>query len=185
LKGAFAAVDTHIHYACKANNNLHILRIMHTLGAGLDTVSIYEVMLGLKAGFKPEQIVFTPNGVAMDEMTAAVDAGVHINIDNLSILEQFGENYGNTIPVCIRVNPHIMGGGNFNISTGHIDSKFGISIYQMRHVQRIVEHAYRKRYSRYGYFLKSRRYPFRAGRFVSGTKVSGFRIRIQSALCTE
>jgi len=63
---------------------------------------------------------------------------VQINIDNLSILEQFGTKHPKT-PVCIRVNPHVMAGGNTNISVGHIDSKFGISIHQLPHVDRIVK----------------------------------------------
>jgi diaminopimelate decarboxylase len=62
-----------------------------------------------------------------------------INIDNISILEQFGHTYGNSVPCCIRLNPHIEAGGHAHIQTGHIDSKFGISIYQLRHVLRIVE----------------------------------------------
>lgn len=68
----------------------------------------------------------------------AVELGVKINIDNISILEQFGHEFGNQVPICIRFNPHIMAGGNAKISTGHIDSKFGISIYQLRHVQRVI-----------------------------------------------
>ena len=56
----------------------------------------------------------------------------------MSILEQFGTKYPD-IPVCIRINPHVMAGGNSNISVGHIDSKFGISIHQMPHILRIVE----------------------------------------------
>jgi diaminopimelate decarboxylase len=64
--------------------------------------------------------------------------GVQINIDNLSILEQFGTKHPN-VPVCIRINPHVMAGGNANISVGHIDSKFGISVHQLPHLVRIVE----------------------------------------------
>ena len=134
LKNAFSNCDVHINFACKALNNINVLKYFKSLGAGLDTVSIQEVMLGLKAGFAPEQIIYTPNCVSMVEITMAADLGVKINIDNTSILEQFGHQYGNKIPVCIRINPHIMAGGNLNISTGHIDSKFGISIHQMRHV---------------------------------------------------
>lgn len=125
-------------YACKALTNINILRHLRELGAGLDTVSIQEVQLGLKAGFKPSQIIFTPNCVSLEEIRKAVELGVHINIDNISMLEQFGDLYGDTVPVCIRLNPHILAGGNYQISTGHIDSKFGISIYQMRHVERVV-----------------------------------------------
>jgi diaminopimelate decarboxylase len=76
----------------------------------------------------------------LDEIDMAVKEGVQINIDTISILEQFGEKYGRSIPICIRINPHVMGGGNLSISTGHSDSKFGISVYQMRHVERIIKH---------------------------------------------
>src|SRR5690606_33134734 len=55
------------------------------------------------------------------------------------ILHQFGDIYGGSVPVCIRPNPHIMAGGNANISVGHIDSRFGISCYQLRHGGRVVK----------------------------------------------
>jgi diaminopimelate decarboxylase len=97
------------------------------------------VKLGLQAGFSPEQIIFTPNGVCFSEIQEAIALGVQINIDNISQLEQFGLEYGNTVPLCLRLNPHIMAGGNYEISVGHIDSKFGISVHQMRHVLRIIE----------------------------------------------
>jgi diaminopimelate decarboxylase len=139
LINAFKQNQVEIHYACKALSNINILKLMRKLGAGLDTVSIQEVQLGLKAGYQPHEIMYTPNCVNIDEINKAVDFGVRINIDNISILEQFGHKYGNTYPVCVRLNPHIMAGGNVKISTGHIDSKFGISIYQLRHLERVVK----------------------------------------------
>ena len=139
LSNAFGSVPSlKINYAMKALSNISILKLMKKLGAGLDTVSIQEVKLGLKAGFTPEQIIFTPNSVSMDEIEEASLLGVQLNIDNLSFLEQFGSKYPH-IPVCIRINPHVMAGGNSNISVGHIDSKFGISIHQIPHILRIVE----------------------------------------------
>lgn len=138
LTGAFTGVSLKIKYACKALTNLSVLKFMKHLGAGLDAVSIQEVELGIIAGFAPAEILYTPNCVSFDEIKRAVELGVMINIDNISVLEQFGHEYGGSIPVCIRINPHIMAGGNTNISTGHIDSKFGISVYQMRHVQRVI-----------------------------------------------
>ncbi len=138
LKNAFSSVDVKIKYACKALNNTNVLRLLKHAGSGLDTVSINEVELGLQAGFKPEEIIFTPNCVDFEEIKQAVAKGVHINIDNIAILEHFGAEYGNRIPCCIRLNPHILAGGNSKISTGHIDSKFGISVYQLRHVLRVV-----------------------------------------------
>lgn len=138
LQSAFAGMQHRLMYACKALTNLSILRLMRELGTGLDTVSIYEVHLGLRAGFQPSDILFTPNMVSYQEVQEAVTLGVHINIDSISVLERFGHDYGSTVPVCIRINPHIMAGGNERISTGHIDSKFGISIHQMRHLHRVV-----------------------------------------------
>lgn len=139
LTSAFSKVKhLKINYAVKALSNISVLKLMHKLGSGIDTVSIQEVQLGLKAGFKPEQIIFTPNGVSLEEIETAAKLGVQINIDNLSILEQFGTKHPK-IPVCIRINPHVMAGGNTNISVGHIDSKFGISIHQIPHILRIVE----------------------------------------------
>ncbi len=139
LKDAFANCNAKFFYACKSLTNINILKLMQQLGANLDCVSINEVNLGLKAGFSPKQILFTPNCVDFEEIEAGKALGVHINIDNISILEQFGNKFGNSYPVCIRLNPHIMAGGNFKISTGHIDSKFGISIHQMRHIERVVK----------------------------------------------
>lgn len=139
LKNAFKPVNVKLKYACKALNNTNILKLLKNEGSGLDTVSINEVHLGLRAGFNPDEIIFTPNCVSFDEIKQAVALGVHINIDNISILEQFGHEYGNKVPCCIRLNPHIMAGGNAKISTGHIDSKFGVSIYQLRHVLRVVK----------------------------------------------
>lgn len=139
LTSAFQGRDVRFFYACKALSNINILKIIQKMGSGLDTVSINEVMLGLKVGFAPSDIIYTPNCVDFEEIKAAVDLGVHINIDNISILEQFGNTYKGSYPVIIRFNPHIMAGGNYNISTGHIDSKFGISIHQLRHVLRIVK----------------------------------------------
>ncbi|MFI8379946.1 diaminopimelate decarboxylase [Leeuwenhoekiella sp. NPDC079379] len=139
LTSAFKKVkELRINYAVKALSNLAVLQLIHSYGAGLDTVSIQEVRLGIAAGVDPSKIMFTPNGVSLSELEEVDKMGVQINIDNLSILEQFGTKHPNT-PVCIRINPHVMAGGNSNISVGHIDSKFGISIHQIPHLLRIVE----------------------------------------------
>ncbi len=139
LTNAFSKVEKlRINYAMKALSNIAILQLIKEMGAGLDTVSIQEVLLGLHAGYAPEKIFYTPNGVSLEEIEEVSAMGVQINIDNLSILEQFGTKHPN-VPVCIRINPHVMAGGNANISVGHIDSKFGISVHQLPHLVRIVE----------------------------------------------
>ena len=139
ITSAFSGARVKINYACKALTNINVLKLFRGLGAGLDAVSVQEVELGLKAGFEPQDILYTPNCVSIEEIEEAVGLGVRINIDNIAILEEFGVKYGARIPVCVRINPHVLAGGNHKISTGHIDSKFGISIYQMPHVHRIVE----------------------------------------------
>ncbi|WP_103327218.1 diaminopimelate decarboxylase [Bacteroidetes bacterium endosymbiont of Geopemphigus sp.] len=137
---AFSSVrKLSIHYACKANTNLNILKLFKEKGSGLDTVSIQEVELGLLAGFKPEDIIYTPNGVSSTEIKKVKELGVRIHIDNLSVLEHFGQDFSSSYPIGIRINPHIVGGGNEKISVGHIDSKFGISYYQLAHIKRIIE----------------------------------------------
>ncbi len=127
-----------IHYACKALNNKAILKLFKGMGAGLDCVSIEEVQLGLRAGFTPDEILFTPNNISEYEYELAIAAGVKINVDNLYMLEYFGVNHPE-LPIYIRINPHLMAGGNQNISVGHIDSKFGISIHQVPNIERIVK----------------------------------------------
>jgi len=139
LKAAFSGVNMKVKYACKSLSNISILKLLRTYGSELDCVSIEEVKLGLRAGFLPEQILYTPNCVDFAEVQEGVALGVMINLDNISLLEQFGNAYHGTVPICIRLNPHIMAGGNKKISTGHADSKFGISIYQLAHIERIVK----------------------------------------------
>ncbi len=139
MNAAFPGMKMKIKFACKSLTNISILKLIRANGAELDTVSIQEVHLGLKAGYKPAEILYTPNCVSFDEIKEAVKLGVMINIDNISILEQFGHEYHSTVPVCIRLNPHIMAGGNKKISTGHVDSKFGISIFQLRHLHRVIQ----------------------------------------------
>jgi diaminopimelate decarboxylase len=140
LNSAFEVPHLKLHYALKALNNINILQLLKGLGAGLDAVSIEEVQLGLRAGFQPNQIMFTPNSISFEELIMAVEFGVHVNIDNLPMLEKFGAKYGSNVPCCIRINPHILAGGNHHISVGHIDSKFGISIHQVKHIERIIKH---------------------------------------------
>lgn len=138
LVKAFPYEHTEFHFACKALTNINVLKFMKSVGASLDTVSIQEVQMGLRAGFDPKQIIYTPNCVSIEEILKAVEYGVKINIDNLSILEQFGQMHPD-YPICIRMNPHVLAGGNSKIMTGHIDSKFGISIHQLPLIKRVVE----------------------------------------------
>lgn len=134
---AFDVPKLKVNYACKALSNLSVLKLFKKMGSGLDCVSIQEIRLGLQAGFKPEDILFTPNNISEEEYNDAVGLGVGINVDNLEMLEYFGATFPD-VPVCVRINPHMMAGGNRKISVGHIGSKFGISIHQIPMLERIV-----------------------------------------------
>lgn len=138
FKNAFNVKNLKIHYAAKALTNLSILKLFKELDAGLDCVSIEEINLGLIAGFSPDEIIYTPNGVSIDEYREAIKIGTKITIDNISILEKVGLEFKN-LPVYLRLNPHLMAGGNNKISVGHIDSKFGISIHQLPIVLRLIK----------------------------------------------
>ena len=139
LQQAFKGAPLKIKYATKALSNINILKLVKKAGGGVDAVSIEEVKLGLLAGFSGIEIMYTPNCVSFAEVQEAVNLGVMINLDNLPVLEEFGKIYGDTVPVCIRLNPSIMAGGNVKISVGHDKSKFGISIAQLPEILDAVE----------------------------------------------
>ena len=136
---AFEVPDLRINYATKALSNISILRYLNHLGSCLDAVSIGEVQLGIQAGFSKDRIMYTPNMVSLDEIRQVMEMGISMNIDNIEMLEALGHEYPG-LEIGIRVNPHVMAGGNQKISVGHIDSKFGISFHQMPLVRRLTDH---------------------------------------------
>ena len=139
LVNAFSGYDTKIFYACKALTNINILKHLYNLGSNVDCSSVNEVKLAIHVGFTPDRIVYTSNGIAFSVIEEVASYGVFINIDSLSNLIKFGQKYGSSYPVGLRVRPNIMGGGNIKISTGHDMSKFGIPIEQMPEVLEIVQ----------------------------------------------
>ena len=110
LTTAFSNTDTLFFYACKALTNINILKYVCGLGANVDCSSINEARLALHAGFPPERILYTSNGIGFDEIEEAVSLGIIINIDSLFNLEKFGQKYGNSYPVGVRLRPNIMAG---------------------------------------------------------------------------
>jgi diaminopimelate decarboxylase len=139
LNKAFKGCDLKIKFACKALTNISILKFLRTKGVGVDAVSVNEARLAMHVGFQTAEINFTPSCVDFSEIKEAVDLGLSINLDSLPILEKFGKEYGSKYPCGIRLNPHIMAGGNLKISTGHINSKFGISIQQMDEIKAVIK----------------------------------------------
>ena len=114
-----------IHFAAKSLSNISILKFIKKMGAGLDAVSIEEVMIGLKCGFNKDEILYTPNGVSFEEIKQAFKLGVKINLDSIESIKDFVNEFGNQ-SLTVRINPGIYAGGNDNVSVGHSESKFGI-----------------------------------------------------------
>jgi diaminopimelate decarboxylase len=139
LTTAFAQTDTKFFYACKALTNINILKHIKSIGCNVDCSSINEVKLALLAGFEPGNVLYTSNGIHFSEIEEAQSLGVNINIDSLSNLGKFGQKFGHSYPVGIRLRPNIMAGGNIKISTGHDKSKFGIPIDQLDKILALVE----------------------------------------------
>lgn len=139
LQNAFANSNTRFFYASKALTNINILKHILNIGCSIDCSSVNEAHLALHVGFKPENILYTSNGIDFSEIEEAVSLGININIDSLSNLEKFGKKYGHSYPVGIRLRPNIMAGGNLKISTGHSNSKFGIPIEQLDEILALVE----------------------------------------------
>ncbi len=139
LNKAFSGCELKIKFACKALTNISILKLLRKKGVGVDAVSVNEARLAMHVGYQPSEINFTPSCVDFSEIREAVSLGLSINLDSLPILEKFGKEYGSSYPCGIRLNPHIMAGGNLKISTGHIHSKFGISIQQMEQIKEVIK----------------------------------------------
>jgi diaminopimelate decarboxylase len=139
LTSAFSQSNVVFFYACKALTNISVLKHIRSLGANVDCSSINEAKLALHAGFLPQQVLYTSNGIGFDEIEEAVLLKVNINIDSLSNLEKFGKKYGHTYPVGIRLRPNILAGGNLKISTGHDKSKFGIPADQLDQILAVVK----------------------------------------------
>ncbi|WP_315824875.1 hypothetical protein [Paraflavitalea speifideaquila] len=139
LTTAFRESNTVFFYACKALTNINILKYICSLGANVDCSSINEAKLALHAGFPPERILYTSNGIAFSEIAEAKELGIIINIDSLSNLDKFGAQYGHSYPVGLRLRPNIMAGGNLKISTGHDKSKFGIPVDQIDQILAVVK----------------------------------------------
>lgn len=130
--------DFKIYYACKANTNLAVMRILEEEGSSIDAVSPGEIYAALLAGFSPEKILYTGNNVTTDEFKFALSSGVRINLDSVSGLERLSSLPGAEDKVIsFRVNPRVGAGHHDHCITGGDLSKFGI-------MEEEAVHAYQK-----------------------------------------
>jgi diaminopimelate decarboxylase len=139
LQTAFAGTDASFFYACKALTNINVLRYIKGIGCNIDCSSSNEVLLALRAGFSPNQILYTSNNISFAELEEVASHGVNINIDSISNLNKFGSKFGSSYPVGVRLRPNIMAGGNLKISTGHDASKFGIPLEHINEINRVIK----------------------------------------------
>ncbi len=137
LTKAIKYKNKELKYACKANTNIEIMKILKNKGFGIDAVSPGEIYAALLAGFSSEQILFTVNNATVEEMEYAVKNKILINLDSLSAVERFGERY-NGADLCIRINPNVGAGHHNHVITGGPESKFGISYKEVDEVLKIA-----------------------------------------------
>jgi diaminopimelate decarboxylase len=143
IRHAYRAIDTAfadyphtIHYALKANSTLALVRLLRTLGSRVDANSGGEVMVALRAGFDPKDIVLTGVGKTRDELELAIGKGIGtINAESAGELDRIAgiaRAMGRVARVALRVNPDIDARTHANISTGLKSNKFGVPLREAR-----------------------------------------------------
>jgi len=133
LKAHLTGIPVRLLYAMKANHCPPLLDVMRRAGLGIDAVSPGELELVLRLGFDPAHILYSANNMTDEEMRHAVEAGVTMNVGELSRLERLGATFGG-LDVCVRINPQIGAGHHAHVVTGGDRSKFGIPVEQMDRV---------------------------------------------------
>ena len=125
IKSLLSYPNFKVNYSAKANTNLHLLKIIRDEGLLVDAMSPGEVHIELKAGFKPNDILFISNNVSAGEMQYAINRDILVSVDSLSQLDQYGKlNKGGK--VAIRINPGVGAGHHEKVVTAGVNTKFGI-----------------------------------------------------------
>tara|TARA_B110000967_G_scaffold99328_1_gene102039 strand:+ start:575 stop:1804 length:1230 start_codon:yes stop_codon:yes gene_type:complete len=128
----FKNINPLICFAAKANTNLTIMKILGKLGSGADVVSSGELLKALKAGIKPNKIVFSGVGKSEEELKLAIKKKILlINVESESeaiLINKIGKKISQVISIGFRINPNVDAKTHKKISTGKAENKFGISI---------------------------------------------------------
>ena len=128
----FKKTNPLICFAAKSNSNLNILRVLGRLGAGTDVVSGGELLKALKAGIKPNKIVFSGVGKTEDELKIAISKKILlINCESESeakLVNNLAKKIRKKVSIGFRLNPNVDAKTHKNISTGKAENKFGLSI---------------------------------------------------------
>mgnify|MGYP001383066640 FL=1 len=128
----FKKTDPLICFAAKSNSNLNILRVLGKLGAGADVVSGGELLKALKAGIRPNKIVFSGVGKTEEELKIAINKKILlINCESESeakLVNNLSKKLRKKVSIGFRLNPNVDAKTHKNISTGKAENKFGLSI---------------------------------------------------------
>ena len=128
----FENIKPLICFAAKANTNLPIMRMLGKLGSGADVVSGGELLKALKAGIKPNKIVFSGVGKTEEELKLAIRKKILlINVESESeavLINKIGKKINKIISIGFRINPNVDAKTHKKISTGKAENKFGVSI---------------------------------------------------------
>ena len=128
----FKKTDPLICFAAKSNSNLNILRVLGKLGAGADVVSGGELLKALKAGIRPNKIVFSGVGKTEEELKIAINKKILlINCESESeakLVNNLAKKLRKKVSIGFRLNPNVDAKTHKNISTGKAENKFGLSI---------------------------------------------------------
>ena len=125
LKGLLPGKNFKVNYSAKANTNLALLKIVREEGLLVDAMSPGEIFIELKAGFKPEEILYIGNNVSAEEMQFAIDRGIMVSVDSLSQLETYGKINPDS-RVAIRFNSGVGAGHHEKVVTGGKKTKFAV-----------------------------------------------------------
>lgn len=126
------------NYSIKANSNIELLKIARSEGLHADAMSTGEIYVLLKAGYKPDEILFIPNNVSNEEMQYAIDRDITVSADSLSQLSTLGRlNKGGK--VAVRFNPGIGVGHHEKVVTAGVNTKFGVSLDHIPQVKDILK----------------------------------------------
>ena len=139
----FKKTDPLICFAAKSNSNLNILRVLGKLGAGADVVSGGELLKALKAGIRPNKIVFSGVGKTEEELKIAINKKILlINCESESeakLVNNLSKKLRKKVSIGFRLNPNVDAKTHKNISTGKAENKFGLSIKNFKAFLKTIE----------------------------------------------
>ncbi|MBP3332557.1 MAG: diaminopimelate decarboxylase [Clostridia bacterium] len=133
-----------IYYASKALSCKEIYRIIEKEDINTDVVSLGELYTAIKAGYTPSRICLHGNNKTDEEISAALSYGVGSFVvecfDELDAIQKIATKLGKKARVLLRITPNIDCHSLRAISTGKLDSKFGVPI-ETGQAEKFVEHA--------------------------------------------